>query len=289
MSVPNFTKQNTLSPVCFSPNKSEFLEKVPKREMGQPVSPYQMFTLLERPKVLIDLGNIADNEVVDEIARRWSALDEESKDNLGKLSGNDVADEVAKRWTAFDEDLKGKLKPECIKSEVANIESANIYPKECNENPPNGKEQEVKNQEVGHPTNLDNYFAFLLFNWRSVSNSNLDRSGMEIQEIIWKQWLQKNGQGIPSAKSKKKIRDSDAPKRPLSSYILFANSQRADLVKNKPNISNKDILVELGKMWSSMDEESKRPYVARSNELKVAYHVAVEERKLQKEANSQIH
>lgn len=291
MSVPNFSKHKTLS---LSPNSShkkitqdsDTSElKVSQQEMGQSVSAYQMFTLLERPKVLMDLGNIGENEVVDEIARRWSTLDDESKANLGKLSGNDAADEVAKRWTAFDKDSKGKLNIECNV-----IKAANVDQKECKKDQ-KGKEQEVKKvqhlQEGGH---LDNYFAFLLFNWRSVSNSNINRSGMEIQEIIWKQWLQKKGQGthqVPSAKSKKKIRDSNAPKKPLSGYILFANSQRAELVKSKPNISNKDVMVELGKLWNSMDEESKKPYVARSNELKVAYHVAVEERKLQREAAEQ--
>ncbi|CAG9321616.1 unnamed protein product [Blepharisma stoltei] len=49
-------------------------------------------------------------------------------------------------------------------------------------------------------------------------------------------------------------------KKPPSAYILFTKDKRAEVKTANPQIKNKDILSELGKMWNAATEEVKAQY-----------------------------
>jgi len=55
-------------------------------------------------------------------------------------------------------------------------------------------------------------------------------------------------------KSKKKVKDPDAPKRPLSNYMYFTQDKRAEIVKNNPNASVTDVSKILGEEWSKLNK-----------------------------------
>ena len=95
---------------------------------------------------------------------------------------------------------------------------------------------------------------------------------------VWRAW-QAQGQtgalteGITSVKKVKAAKDPLAPKKPPSAFILFCIAKRAELTKASPNMKNKEVTLELGRVWNQLGEEEKAPHVLeavkRSKEYKV--------------------
>lgn len=55
-------------------------------------------------------------------------------------------------------------------------------------------------------------------------------------------------------KSKKKVKDPDAPKRPLSNYMYFTQDRRAQVVETNPNASVTEVSKILGEEWSKLNK-----------------------------------
>lgn len=51
----------------------------------------------------------------------------------------------------------------------------------------------------------------------------------------------------------KKPKDPNAPKRPMSSFLLFANERRAAMKEAHPEMSHTEITRELGNLWKTVD------------------------------------
>ena len=62
---------------------------------------------------------------------------------------------------------------------------------------------------------------------------------------------------INPKKSKKRVRDPNAPKHPLSSYLLFARDNRPAVKESRPELTPTEVAVELGRMWRELDAEQK--------------------------------
>ena len=69
----------------------------------------------------------------------------------------------------------------------------------------------------------------------------------------------------------KKKKDSNAPKKPSSAYIFFCSDHRENMKKENPEISSKEILSTLGKMWKALDSDDKEEYTKRAAEDKERY------------------
>jgi hypothetical protein len=59
---------------------------------------------------------------------------------------------------------------------------------------------------------------------------------------------------------------SDKPKRPLSSYILFCQEQRAHVKSKNPNATGTQITTLLGQMWKELSQEDKARYSSSQKE-----------------------
>ncbi|MFD6875699.1 MULTISPECIES: hypothetical protein [unclassified Streptomyces] len=72
----------------------------------------------------------------------------------------------------------------------------------------------------------------------------------------------------PSGKKRrtKGARDKNAPKRPLSAYLIFATEQRPRLVKANPSASIADLAIRLGEMWKALSDTQQAPYRAQAAE-----------------------
>lgn len=81
----------------------------------------------------------------------------------------------------------------------------------------------------------------------------------------------KNRDGSP--KRTKAPKDPNAPKKPLSAYILFSNDQRDKVKSEKPELAadNKALMSELGARWRQLDDEAKRPWNKLAAEDKMRY------------------
>jgi hypothetical protein len=70
----------------------------------------------------------------------------------------------------------------------------------------------------------------------------------------------------------KKIKDPDAPKRGKSSYIYFCVEKRESIKKANPDMSAKDIIKELGRVWrEKVNDEDKSRYTKLSTDDKIRY------------------
>ncbi|RKP36568.1 high mobility group box domain-containing protein, partial [Dimargaris cristalligena] len=69
--------------------------------------------------------------------------------------------------------------------------------------------------------------------------------------------------GSAAASSKPaRLRDPNAPKKPLSPYIHFSMMERSNLTPKDGKVASQDISRELGRMWNSLSDAAKKPYEA---------------------------
>jgi hypothetical protein len=60
-----------------------------------------------------------------------------------------------------------------------------------------------------------------------------------------------------SKNKRKRDRDPNQPKGPLSSYMLFSKEQRLNVMNEHPDYDPKQCVSEVAKRWRELDEESK--------------------------------
>jgi len=70
-------------------------------------------------------------------------------------------------------------------------------------------------------------------------------------------------------------KDPNAPKRPLSSYMIFAGENRAKFVEENPGASIGDVGKALGAKWKEMSAEDKARYEEKAREAKAEYEKAM--------------
>merc|ERR1712129_368535 len=61
-------------------------------------------------------------------------------------------------------------------------------------------------------------------------------------------------------KKQKKVKDPNAPKRPMSAYFLFMNSVRPEVRKENPEATIGDIAKIMGKMWGEIGADKKAKF-----------------------------
>ena len=70
---------------------------------------------------------------------------------------------------------------------------------------------------------------------------------------------------------KKEKKDSNAPKRALSPFLLYTMERRPELKKERPDLNNKQILSEMGQEWNKMNDQEKKKYLQKAEEDKKRY------------------
>jgi hypothetical protein len=75
-----------------------------------------------------------------------------------------------------------------------------------------------------------------------------------------------------SGKKSRKKKDPNAPKRPLSAYMIFAGDKREEAKKKLGKDAKiTEVASLLGKMWKKVDEDEKKKYQKKAAKLKEAY------------------
>jgi len=75
----------------------------------------------------------------------------------------------------------------------------------------------------------------------------------------------------PNALSKKRPKDPNLPKRPMSAFLAFANSRRAETKANNPDCTNGEISKLLSSKWKEAPESVKQKYREEEAELWATY------------------
>ncbi|KAG0283358.1 Non-histone chromosomal protein 6 [Linnemannia gamsii] len=78
---------------------------------------------------------------------------------------------------------------------------------------------------------------------------------------------------VKQKKKKRAKKDPNAPKNPLSAYLLFCNDHRDDVKAKNPDASFGAIGRLLGDMWRGYSESQKAPYNAKHEKAKAKYAV----------------
>jgi hypothetical protein len=74
-----------------------------------------------------------------------------------------------------------------------------------------------------------------------------------------------------AVKKAKKVKDPNAPKRALSSFILFSNAKRTELKANNPEWKVTEVSAELGRLWREATDDEKAPFVEAAEADKERY------------------
>jgi hypothetical protein len=64
------------------------------------------------------------------------------------------------------------------------------------------------------------------------------------------------------AKKVKKAKDPDAPKKPLTGFMLYAKNTREAVKKENPDIKPTEVMKKIGEMWGALSDEEKASYKA---------------------------
>lgn len=79
-------------------------------------------------------------------------------------------------------------------------------------------------------------------------------------------------------KGRAKKKDSGAPKRPLTAFLLFMSDFRKNYKENFPDNKSMAIVGKAGgEKWKAMSDSDKAPYVAKASQLKSEYGNAMQE------------
>ena len=77
--------------------------------------------------------------------------------------------------------------------------------------------------------------------------------------------------GKKGGKKRKQKKDPNAPKRPLSAYILFSGDARAKVVKENPEMKATEIIAAIGAKWKAIGAKDKAKYEAKATAAKEKY------------------
>lgn len=94
-----------------------------------------------------------------------------------------------------------------------------------------------------------------------------DKARYDVEKTLYKGPWQ-----VPRRRTPK---DASAPKRPMSSFLAFANSQRASVKERMPTMTNGEISKALAVMWREASDEVRKPYINWEKEKRLTYKVAM--------------
>ena len=72
-------------------------------------------------------------------------------------------------------------------------------------------------------------------------------------------------------KTKKKARDPNRPKKPMTAFLLFSGANRGAIKSKHPDMQVTEISKELGKRWRESSDKAKSPFVKEAKKLKKKY------------------
>jgi hypothetical protein len=132
----------------------------------------------------------------------------------------------------------------------------------------------------------------LSLEWRSLDpvekaiwehKSRLDKARYDDEKVAFK--IANSGKKNKNG-TKRILKDADAPKRPMSAYLAYSNSRRADMKRQHPEASNGDLSKLLSQKWKEATPQEKEQYVQQEAELREQYKHDVTAYRKQKSATS---
>lgn len=76
--------------------------------------------------------------------------------------------------------------------------------------------------------------------------------------VVFSQNVRRKGGWTKGKKRKKAMKDTNAPKQPLSGYLRFLTERREQFRQEKPNLSFAEMSKQLGNEWSNLGTHEKQ-------------------------------
>jgi len=201
-----------------------------------------------------------------------SADDDEFSDGAaGAEKGEKKEKKLKKKRAGGDDDDDGAHKPKKAKKKVRDPDEPKrpqgaffLY---LNALRPMFKED---NPDMSHKE----ITAEISKNWNDLSSEEKEPFESEAAElkkayVVKKaEWDLKNG---------KTAKDPKAPKRPLSSYMIFSQENREKIMTENPGIKFTEVAKKAGEMWKSITAEEKKPYEEKAVAAKAKYEIEIKE------------
>ncbi|TRY89951.1 hypothetical protein DNTS_001673 [Danionella cerebrum] len=138
-------------------------------------------------------------------------------------------------------------------------------------------DSEGESDESFNPGEEDDDIAEEYDSKASASESSADDGGSD------KDRKKKSSKKVSFAKERKprkkekRAKDSNAPKRPMSAYMLWLNSSRDQIKSENPGISITEISKKAGEIWKRLTKEMKEEWDGKAEEAKKEYERAMRE------------
>ena len=82
---------------------------------------------------------------------------------------------------------------------------------------------------------------------------------------------EKNGGKASKQKKQKAEKDPNAPKKPLTAFMLYTNARRPDVTKKSPGVKITEISSLIGNEWNDLTEDEKNIWREKSKDEKLMY------------------
>ncbi|CAD6573176.1 MAG: hypothetical protein CYPHOPRED_005083 [Cyphobasidiales sp. Tagirdzhanova-0007] len=113
------------------------------------------------------------------------------------------------------------------------------------------------------PVGLPDQFPFLstakAIKKRSKSEESEEDGGLDIDGKKKKR------------KNKKADKDPNAPRRPMSAYLMFQNAIRQEMKEKNPDVSYKELIGQVGEAWKQLGEDGQKPYKDAADNLMASW------------------
>lgn len=125
-------------------------------------------------------------------------------------------------------------------------------------------------------TNFIYLFIYLLF-FQKVSEliKQLGKNLVSLSDVLINTSSQemdpKEAEDKKIKKKKKADKDPNAPKRNLSSYMLFSQAIRPATVEEHPDLKAVDVAKLIGEKWNALSDKEKLPYVKQAEKEKARF------------------
>ena len=224
---------------------------------------YIMFCSENREKVKEQHEDMSPKEIISELARLWKETDDEDKTKYQEMAAEDkkrYESEMSDYVPSEDESPKKKSK-----DKNAPKGAKNAYIMFCSEN----RDQVKEDNENMSPNDIISELARL---WKNTDDDEKAKY-QEMAAEDKKRYESEMSDYVPSGdeSTKKKSKDKKAPKGAKNAYIIFCSENRDQVKEDNENMSSKEIISELARLWKNTDEEEKARYQELANEDKKRY------------------
>ncbi|KAH0621139.1 hypothetical protein JD844_022181 [Phrynosoma platyrhinos] len=111
----------------------------------------------------------------------------------------------------------------------------------------------------------------------SASSSSNEGDSDEKKKPVKKAKIVKERKPRKNQSESKKGKDPNAPKRPLSAYMLWLNANRDKIRSDSPGMSVTDVSKKAGELWKAMSKEKKEEWDRKAEDAKRDYERAMKD------------